>query len=70
MIYPTLITVDLPDETLSLVNSVFEEVCAELELKPAGDPLCEIVARRILGFVARGELDPDHIKKCFYNWSD
>jgi hypothetical protein len=45
-------------EALQVISTAFDDALRELGLSDRGDPVVELVARRIITFAQQGERDP------------
>ena len=64
MSYHLFESANLPPATLAIMESVFDDVCEQLQLSPVQDRLRDIVALRILDCVRKGQIDQDELRAC------
>jgi hypothetical protein len=50
-------------ETIENMTTAFERIRVILNLKDPGDPLIEVVAKKVISLASRGILDPKEIER-------
>jgi hypothetical protein len=51
-------------DTVAAMSAAFEETCRMLGLAERTDPLCNLVAQKILDCARTGERDPNRLREC------
>jgi hypothetical protein len=62
-IYELLRHTAFEPEHIEAMARAFELVCSELELKDPSDPLCELVAHKVIECAQRGSRDPERLTR-------